>query len=210
MDNIWVTIKHLYCHTALYQWLTDFFYQSKKYRHTQCSLITGHWASCLCLERLWNGSYWKDVEAHVRWDNQCSFTKSKLFLIKMVSFYDSDGVVVSLDKWRSPNAIWTSGKPLVCSDITILSLNWKYMKGGIFLMDKKLVEWPQSESCGQRINVQLDAGQSWSLPGVRLGTSALQNHWIFIIDLGSVTKCTLSKFADHIKLSSRVVRIEGT
>ncbi|PKU39987.1 rna-directed dna polymerase from mobile element jockey-like [Limosa lapponica baueri] len=60
-------------------------------------------------------------------------------------------------------------------------------------VDKELSGWLHSKNCNQQLNVQVAASDKWSSPGVSIGIGLFS---IFVGDMDSWIKCTLSKFAD--------------
>jgi len=78
-------------------------------------------------------------------------------------------------------------------------------------VDEELIGKSQPEGSSQWLNVQMDAGDKWCPSGVRTGTGAVYIFFfhIFINDTDRGIACTLSKFADDIKLTGVVDMPEG-
>jgi len=74
------------------------------------------------------------------------------------------------------------------------------------LVDKELVGWSHSKSCGQWLNVQVETRDEWHFSGVST-RPALFN--MFVGDMDSGIEGTLSKFADDTKLCGLVNTLEG-
>lgn len=73
-------------------------------------------------------------------------------------------------------------------------------------MGKELARWTKPESCGQQLDIQMEAGDKWCPTVLCLCTGANT----FISDTDSEIKYNLSKFADDTKLRSTVYTTEGT
>ena len=72
-------------------------------------------------------------------------------------------------------------------------------------LDKELSGWLHSNCCRQWLNVQVDISNQWCSSGVCFGPAVFH---IFVSDMDSGIKCTLSKFADDTKLCGVVDMLE--
>ena len=74
-------------------------------------------------------------------------------------------------------------------------------------LDKELAGWSHSESCGQQLNIQVEAGDEWHSQGSVLRVVLLN---IFAGNMNSGIERTLSKFAYYTKLSGAVDMLWGS
>ncbi|PKU43508.1 rna-directed dna polymerase from mobile element jockey-like [Limosa lapponica baueri] len=73
-------------------------------------------------------------------------------------------------------------------------------------VDKELVGWPHSKSCGQWLDAQVGTSDKWCSSGASTGLVLFN---MFVSDMDSEIECTLSKFASDTKLCGVVDTLEG-
>ena len=143
-------------------------------------------------------------EDEVTGGNQHVFTKGKSFLTNLVAFYD--GVTVSADKGRATDAIYLDlCKAFDTVPHNILVTNWG--KNG--WTTHQIRNWLYGHT--QRVAVNSSMSK-WrpvmsAIPqGLVLGLVLFN---IFVGNMDSGIKCTLSRFAENSKLSGSVDTLEG-
>jgi len=147
-------------------------------------------------------------DREVNQDNQHGFTKGNSCLINFVAFYD--GVTRSVDKERAMGVICLD----FCKAFDKVRHNIFLSKLEKYGFDGWTVRWLRHwlEGLSQRVVIK-SAVSRWSLvmsdvPQGSVLVQALFN--IFINDIDSRIKCTLSKVANNIKLCSAVDTLGGT
>ena len=134
--------------------------------------------------------------------NQHDFTKSKLSLTNLLAFYD--GVTVSVDKGKATGVIYLDLCRVfdtVPCDILVAKLENNRCDGCTTHWKRNWLDG-HTQSCSQLFNVQVETGDEWHFSGIGAGSGVN----IFIGDIDSGIECTLSKFAEGIKLSGAETR----